>query len=68
MIQLFDVILSCDRLDITYRDIKLSNVTPSLPIIQRQRKIAVTIIKMKDDVPERKKNRNCNSRNGKIFA
>ena len=39
MIQLVDVILSCNRLGITCRDIKISNVTPPLPIIQRQRDI-----------------------------
>ena len=39
MIKLVDVILSCDRLDITCRDIKLSNITPPHPIIQRQRDI-----------------------------
>ena len=45
MIQLVDVILSCNRLGITCRDIKTSNVTPPLPIIQRQRDIMNKIMK-----------------------
>ena len=39
VIQLVDAILSCNRHGIAHRDIKLSNITFPIPIIQRQRDI-----------------------------
>ena len=36
MIQLVDAILSCNRHGIAHRDIKLSNITFPIPVIQRQ--------------------------------